>query len=75
MYEEVRSHSMVVAEPIFHEPVFREPSPRDPSVAALLDLLDDLNEENTQLTELVGILQKQLVLARLRNVVETPCFS
>jgi hypothetical protein len=63
MYEEVRSQSLVLA----------EPPAREPDVTALLELLEDLNEENTQLAELVGILQKQLVLARLRSIV-APCF-
>jgi hypothetical protein len=64
MYEPIPSQALVMV----------EPTGRDANVAALLDLVEDLSEENSQLTELVGILQKQLVLARLRAIVDAPCF-
>ncbi len=47
---------------------------QDDEVEALLGLVQDLTEQNSQLTELVGLLQRQLALARLRAIVQTPCF-
>jgi len=64
MYEEIRSQSTALATPTGH----------DDEVEALVDLVQDLTDQNSQLSELVGLLQRQLVLARLRAIVETPCF-
>jgi hypothetical protein len=47
---------------------------RDDEIEALVDLVQDLSEQNCQLSELVSLLQQQLVLARLRAIVQTPCF-
>ena len=65
MYESGRSRALELP----------EPPARDANVAALLDLVRELSEENTQLTELVSILQEQLVLARLRTIADAPCSS
>lgn len=64
MYEEARTPSTALATPTHY----------DDEVEALVDLVQDLSEQNSQLSELVGLLQRQLVLARLRAIVETPCF-
>jgi hypothetical protein len=64
MYEEARTQATAVATPTVHED----------EVEALVDLVQDLSEQNSQLSELVTLLQRQLVLARLRAIVETPCF-
>jgi hypothetical protein len=64
MYEEVRPQSTALATPTDH----------DDDVEALVDLVQDLSEQNSRLSELVALLQRQLVLARLRAIAETPCF-
>jgi hypothetical protein len=64
MYEEIRSQSTALTLPVDHED----------EVEALVDLVQDLSDQNSHLSELVALLQRQLVLARLRAIVETPCF-
>ncbi|HEY7060574.1 MAG TPA: hypothetical protein VII06_03775 [Chloroflexota bacterium] len=64
MYEQSRTQAIALA----------TPTGRDDEVEALVDLVQDLSEQNSQLSELVGLLQRQLVLARLRAIVEAPCF-
>lgn len=64
MYEEARTQETALA----------APTPHDDEVEALVDLVQDLSEQNSHLSELVSLLQRQLVLARLRAIVETPCF-
>jgi hypothetical protein len=64
MYEEVWTHSAALA----------TPTDQNDEVEALVDLVQDLSEQNSQLSKLVSLLQQQLVLARLRAIVETPCF-
>jgi hypothetical protein len=64
MYEEIRTQSTALTLPVDHED----------EVEALVDLVQDLSDQNSHLSELVALLQRQLVLARLRAIVETPCF-
>ncbi len=64
MYEEVRAQPTALA----------TPAGRDEEVDALVELVQDLSNQNSQLSELVGLLQRQLVLARVRAIVDTPCF-
>lgn len=64
MYEEVSTQATALA----------TPTGRDDEVEALVELVEDLSEQNSHLSELVGLLQRQLVLARLRTIAEMPCF-
>ncbi|HLH26632.1 MAG TPA: hypothetical protein VK066_29265 [Chloroflexota bacterium] len=64
MYEEIRTRPAELV----------TTAGRDDEIEALIDLVQDLSDQNTQLSELVTLLQRQLVLARLRAIVEAPCF-